>query len=335
MMSTFNATSHRAFGDDMIDPIIRSCSRKRPHEIDNSISGDSTNHHTSNHPSATKQHNQQQHNQQQQQQQQRGGYCHAYSHQQQPTSGTNKRQRQNRDELQYAAATIQKALADAGRPAANVAEFSSPRQDGVDMDGCKVLTAREFDEQFDCDRRGAGTRSDAEYDDCDDYNLASMYMIAGLVQSTRHHYDFSSKDDEAAAGSGNAAGPSYLLPIKKQSKSASGKEEAYGISASACDENSSEVLSSWTPSSGSFNHLNYYNSGKNGSNIDNDNRSDGLSSDMTGEEGGDSSSSSSSSSSSYAYSSENGDDVDESSRRTKTEDKDNQGDFDGPYSVIG
>jgi len=290
MMSTFNATSQHAFGVDRMDPIIRSGSRKRPQENYKSISGDSTNDHTNIN------------------QQQRGGYCHAYSQRQQQQQQQSKRQRQNADELQYVAATatIQKALADAGRPAANSAGRSSPRPDGVDMDGCRVVTAREFDEEFNFN--GGDDRQDAKYDDCDDYDLASMYMIAGLVRSTRRHYDFSSNDDddddddEAPTESGNAAaGPSSpsshnyngeehlpLPPTKTQSKSASGKEEAHGIStnANSNDENSSEVLSSWTPSSGSFNHLNYYSCGKNGSNIDNDNRSDGQSSDMAGEGGG-------------------------------------------------
>jgi hypothetical protein len=336
MMSTFDATSHHAFafGDDRIDPIIRSGGGKRPQEISNSIGG---------YPSTVGQH------------QHRGGEDCQACIRQRPTAanahrdgsngGGGKRRRQSRDELQYAAAIArEEALlaGGAGRPAddAGVAESSSsPRPpDGVGVlgGGCGVATAREFDEMF---GGGAG---------CDDYDLASMYAIAGLLRSARCHYGFSWSDDEAAATEfGNAAGPRTsrgnncggLTPTDKQPKSASGRYGAHAIIGTNANydkklsmNNSSHTLSSWTPSSGSSNRLNYYGGGgRGGSNIDNDNRSDGQSSDMAAGEGG----GSSSSPSVYSDTSENGNEVDEPPQQTDADDKDNRGDFDGPYAVIG
>ncbi|KAL3785933.1 hypothetical protein ACHAW5_006815 [Stephanodiscus triporus] len=307
MMSTFNATSHD-FGD-RFNPII--CSRKRPQE--KGISDSTIN----------------------------DGYYHAHSHQQPPrhasqhsndvTSGS-KRHRQSKEELQYTAATIQKVLADAGMP--TMSNTTSDRREralplgSVDMDGCKVMTSSEFDDyeddmnaQADKLNGDQGTRSNAG--NCDDYNLASMYMIAGLIQSTRHHYSFSS-NDAAATKPANAAGPNSssrneALPTKKQSKSMT-KEEVHTtiLNDKKSSEDHFEVLSSWTPSTSSFNHHNYYDSK---SNIDDDNRSDEQSSGMAGGEGGESSSSS------YSGSSEN--------EETNHKERSGSIDFDGPYSVIG
>jgi hypothetical protein len=101
------------------------------------------------------------------------------------------------------------------------------------------------------------------------------------------------------------------------------------------NEDSSEGLSSWTPSQCSFSHLKYYER----KNIDNDNRSDGQSSGVPGgEEEEEESSGTSSYSDSNANSANGDDDVEE--RQIKG-DKDEQmkksedSDVEQPYSVIG
>jgi hypothetical protein len=368
MMSAFNATSHRAFafGDDGIDPIIASGGRKRPQEISNSIGDDPAGNRNSDHPSTS--------GQRPHHHRQGGGDCDRQARiiRQQPPAnadadahhrnsaangGSGKRRRRSGDELQYAGPTARGEAVLAGRPGDEddgVAEsLPSPRQpDGVDVaGGCGVATAREFDERFGGGIAGWRDRGD-------DYDLSSMHAIAGLLRATRRHYGFSSSDDEAAAaGSGkDAAGPRSsrgngngegLPPTERQQpKSASGRDGSYAIigtnDATNYDEklsmdNSSHTLSSWTPSSGSSNRLNYCGGGscRGGSNIDNNNRSEGQSSDMAGGEGGGSSSSLSSSPSLCSDSSENGNDADESPQRTKADDKDNRGSFDGPYKVVG
>ena len=204
------------------------------------------------------------------------------------TSG-NKRRLQNKDELelQYTAATIKEALADAGRPTVNITTRDRREhalQPGtVNMDGCKVMTSLDFDEyemnaQADELDGYPATRSNAG--NCDDQYLASMYVIVGLIQSTPHYYSFPLIYN-AASQSGNGAGPNSPScnedqPTKKQTKSMT-EVSTVNLNDERLSKDNSEGFSSWTPSSGSFNHLNYYNSTI--YNIDNDNRSDGQSSD--------------------------------------------------------
>ena len=204
------------------------------------------------------------------------------------TSG-NKRRRQNKDELelQYTAATIKEVLADAGRPTVNI--MTHDRREHalqlgiVNMDGCKVVTSLDFDEyemnaQADELDGYPATRSNAG--NCDDQDLASMYVIAGLVQSTPHYYSFP-LIYKAGIQSGNGAGPNSPCynedqPTKKQTKSMT-EVSTINLNDERLSKDNSEGFSSWTPSSSSFNHLNYYDSTF--YNIDNDNRSDGQSSD--------------------------------------------------------
>ena len=255
----------------------------------------------------------------------------------------NKRYRQNsKDELQHTALTIQAALADIVRSPMSITTRGGPERDlplgSVNMDGCKLVTANELD---DCD--GAmNAQADQEIRDqgnCDDYNLASMYMISGLIQSTRNHYDVSSNVEAATKVRKTAVSrrSSSIIDLPTAKKTKRATQDVFtanlnDIKLGEDDENNSEGLSSWTPSMSSFNRLNYYDRKSN--DIDTDNRSDGQSSGGEGEE----SSGSSSYSDSNASATEKGDDVEDSQMKADDDHhrkRSESTDFDGPYAVIG
>lgn len=251
-----------------------------------------------------------------------------------------KRQRQNksRDELQYIAATIQQALVDTGRPLitnmmCDCREPSLPHS-SVDMNGCKLVTSSEFDS---CESTLNAQPDNKEENgdqgnDCDEYNLASMYMMSSLIQSTRHHYE-SSSNYEATSKVATISNSNADFPTTKQNKTMYTKSltnEQLGED----NEDNSEGLSSWTPSQSSFSHLNYYER----KNIDNDNRSDGQSSGMPGGEEEEESSGTSSYSDSNASSVNGDDDVDDRQIKADEDDpikKSEDSDVKRPYSVIG
>ena len=253
------------------------------------------------------------------------------------------RQNKSKDELQYIAATIQQALVHTGRPLITIMMCDSREPSlppgSVDMNGCKVMTSSEFDS---CESTMTAQPDNKEENgdqgnDCDEYNLASMYMMSSLIQSTRHHYEsslnYEAKDGKVTVSNSSSSSNTYF-PTTKQSKNLYTKtltNEQLGED----NEDSSEGLSSWTPSQCSFSHLKYYER----KNIDNDNRSDGQSSGVPGgEEEEEESSGTSSYSDSNANSANGDDDVEE--RQIKG-DKDEQmkksedSDVEQPYSVIG
>jgi hypothetical protein len=108
-----------------------------------------------------------------------------------------KRQRPNKsmDELQYIAANIQQALVNKGRPLITIMmcdsrEHSLPPS-SVDMSGCKVMTSSEYDRcesTMNAPQLDHKERNGNQGNNCDEYNLATMYMMSSLIQSTRHHY---------------------------------------------------------------------------------------------------------------------------------------------------
>ena len=254
-----------------------------------------------------------------------------------------KRQRPNKsmDELQYIAANIQQALVNKGRPLITIMmcdsrEHSLPPS-SVNMKGCKVMTSSEYDRESTMNAQPDHKEENGDQgNDCDEYNLASMYLMSSLIQSTRHHYE-SFPNYESKVGkvtvSNSSSSSNADFPTTKQSKNLYTKtltNEKLGED----NEDNSEGLSSWTQSQSSFSHLKY-NERKN---IDNDNRSDGQSSGMPGSEEEEESSETFSNSDSNA-SSVNGDDdvkeryikADEDERMKKSEDSD----IERPYSVIG
>lgn len=255
-----------------------------------------------------------------------------------------KRQRQNnsKDELQYIAATIQQALVDTGRPLitnmiCGSREPSFP-PGSVDMNRCKVLTSSKFDSSESTlnaqpdDKEENGDQGN----DCDEYNLASMYMMSSLIQSTRHHYEsFSNYEGtrRVATISNSLSSRNADFPTTKQSKSVYTKTLTNEQLGKDKDDNS-EGLSSWTPSQSSCSHLKYYEK----KSIDNDNRSEGQSSGMPGGEEEEESSGTISYSDSNASSANGDNDVDGTQIKANEEERMNKFEesvVERPYSVIG
>jgi hypothetical protein len=275
-------------------------------------------------------------------------------------NGSRRQRRTNKDELQYAAFTAHDELA----LRRQLSRSSLVDDENIMDDGCRVVTSREYYGEEERDGFVQHPNKKRTRDD-DEYNLASMYMIAGLLQSSRHHYDFatataSNDDDEAPDTSESSRTTidnveSPPPPIKKHGgtiiAATKGDDVRGGIDNDAreedgrsttysCEDNS-EGLSTWTPSSSSsssFRRTNYCASNNN--NIDNDNRSDGQSSDMAFGAGG----GGGSSTSSYSDSSDGCGDgygiIDDARAAMTMTTNDNatdkyNHDYDGPYAVIG
>lgn len=230
--------------------------------------------------------------------------------------GTSNKRRRHNEELEFSAASIESACSAAGRsPVLSRRERALPLG-SVDMDGAKVVTSREFDIIY-------TTENEAQ----EDYNLLSMYMIAGLIQATRHYYCFSGEDKKTfttttrmvqTANSATDADTTSIsndntLPITTNQsicETATIYTNTNNFNDEKVRKDNSEGLSSWAPSASSCRHnFNYCDT----KSIDDDNRSYEQSSDMAKEE--------SSSSSLYSLASNDGDDVCKN--------------YDGPYSVIG
>ena len=226
------------------------------------------------------------------------------------------------------------------------------------MDGAKVVTSREFDiyattnttttqdddgaaareaqedcREYDCDsKKDVGDSTSGDTSNADDYNLLSMYMIAGLIQSTHQYYCFSSDDknntlttttkimvqtaNSATAADTTSNSNDDTPPITMNQTIGATTTTTYNnhnhFNDEKFSEDNSEGLSSWAPSASSCRHHSFNYCDKKA--IDNDNRSDEQSSDMGKEER-----SSASSLDSLASN-----DVDVECKN-----------YDGPYSVIG
>lgn len=223
------------------------------------------------------------------------GYYYAHTHTHHPATvnrssdaQSNKRRRQ-KEELQYTAATIQSAFTNAGRPPMSIMTRNRRERalpmGSVDMECARVITSDEFDEMDDNNDQldGAEEQSQAEAETktqessksygTDEYDVSSMYMLSGLIQSTRNYYGFSC-DDTATITAGN----SNNHHRQSSNNDETNLTQVYSnYNDEKLGQDNSEGLSSWTPSISSCNDLNEYNDKKN---IDNDNRSDGQSSDM-------------------------------------------------------
>lgn len=176
----------------------------------------------------------------------------------------------------------------------------------VDMQGVKVVTSAEFDnldymndneeeQDGDVHQGEAGQHQHEEESsgsnyDSEDYDVSSMYMLSGLIQSTRHYYSFVS-DDTAATNAEASPSASMIAAsdvqfsndrLSSQETSANLTQVYKNYNDEKLSEDNSEGLSSWTPSCRSYNDLMNENDRKD---IDNDNRSDGQSSDMGSAEG--------------------------------------------------
>jgi hypothetical protein len=233
------------------------------------------------------------------------GYYYAVAH---PSSSSNdaasNKRRRQRQELNYTAATIQRALTNAGRPpvsvmARNRRERALP-MGSVDMGGARMMTSAEFDALDNDDNEvgdassqrendlqaGAETKSEDRTETvssadnrADEYDISSMYMLSGLIQSTRHYYNFSNDNSDATTATASVNNTSSNIINYRPARNGKATQLTQSYN-SACNdeklsEDNSEGLSSWTPSS-SYNSLN----DNERKDIDNYNRSDGQSSDM-------------------------------------------------------
>ncbi|KAL7552135.1 hypothetical protein ACHAWF_015409 [Thalassiosira exigua] len=195
-----------------------------------------------------------------------------------PHNATSAKRKRQREEGAYAAAVVEKSLADAGRPPMST---SSPRgralpRGSSDESGARVMSSREWDRSEAIGAKRRRPDETAENDGISDeqkeagahrqgampsYDVSTMYALAGLIQSTRRYYNFSDGEDHAD-GNGMLSRSDHCSDDK-------------------LSENS-EGQSSWTPSStfGGEMTLGDWNEKKG---LDDDNRSDGQSS--AGEDG--------------------------------------------------
>ena len=198
-------------------------------------------------------------------------------------SASNKRRRQ-REEFHYTVATIHTALADAGRPHMGILSNRRERAlplGSVNMELAKVVTSSEYDRQeaemataAQIDQKRGDDRNDETDLDNDHSNVvSSMYMMANLIQSTRHCYSHCFASDDAVVNS------VHVLSKDKQSEEETNVTQACmsynhnrGSKKAPCEDNA-EGFSTCAPSS-SYGEL----TDNNQKNIDNDNRSDEQSS---------------------------------------------------------
>ena len=222
-------------------------------------------------------------------------YAHTHQHHTNDAASSNKRCRQKED-LRYAAATIQQSLSDAGHhDARDMSSILQNRREralpmgSVDMSTVKlVVTSTKFDsemsggeeclvvdeeEQNDIDGQSKADTNSSDVDQEEEYNdVSEMYMLSNLIQSTRQYYSFSSDDTKTTQVTAS-------LPTTVSHVHSTNFTNNHEKSLPRSD--SSEGLSSYTPLS-SENDLNHDddNGDDKKKDIDNDNRSDGQSSDM-------------------------------------------------------
>ena len=225
----------------------------------------------------------------------RQGYYYAHTHQHDPNSITANKRRRQKEDLRYAAATIQQSLSDAGHhDARDMSSILQNRREralpmgSVDMSTVKlVVTSTKFDsemsggeeclvvdeeEQNDIDGQSKADTNSSDVDQEEEYNdVSEMYMLSNLIQSTRQYYSFSSDDTKTTQVTAS-------LPTTVSHVHSTNFTNNHEKSLPRSD--SSEGLSSYTPLS-SENDLNDGDDNDNKKkDIDNDNRSDGQSSDM-------------------------------------------------------
>mmetsp|Transcript_32459 Transcript_32459/g.62105 ORF Transcript_32459/g.62105 Transcript_32459/m.62105 type:complete len:345 (-) Transcript_32459:78-1112(-) len=211
------------------------------------------------------------------------------------SSSTASKRRRQKEELAYAAATVKTALAEAAHLPSSILnnwrEHASPiGSDGDDMEGVKVMTSSDFDREEEAEIMAMNGDDNIQQEDQQQQvenetidertsqeedpngNVSSMYMLAGLIQSTRNYYSF-----EIAAHDDTAT--SLMINNTNNDKEDSMAQAYIDYNSNnynnekAPSEDNSEDLSSWTPYS-SLNNLD----DNERKNIDNDNRSDDQSS---------------------------------------------------------
>ena len=228
-------------------------------------------------------------------------YAHTHQHHTNDAASSNKRCRQKED-LRYAASTIQQSLSDAGHhDARDMSSILQNRREralpmgSVDMSTVKLVTSAEFDSEMNEKEDMKGEQEDGEENKEENtYDVNSMFMLSSLIQSTRQYYSFSNNDTTttaSAAGQASSSSSNGTVNQPRSTTQSSNNSNNNAMTTQAYhninDEDISEGTSTWTPSppittnddgveSSTNELLNDYLK----KNIDNDNRSDGLSSDM-------------------------------------------------------
>jgi hypothetical protein len=176
------------------------------------------------------------------------------------------KRRRLKDELQYTAATIQQALENAGRPPLSLLTCRARALTGsVSTDSCMVISSTEYDASA-AASAVVVTDSITAADDDNDYSqdrnsdVDEMLVYASLIQSTRQFYRFG--DDTASL-----VNPKESINNDKDDGQGNDDDDDEEIRAS------SDTTSTWTPTS-ICNQVNLNDK----KTIDNENRSDGMSS---------------------------------------------------------
>ena len=170
---------------------------------------------------------------------------------------TSDAKRKRRDELNYTAHTIRQALEDAGRPPIKLmTRRVRALPISVNTDGCTTISSAEYDKSI----VPTVVASSNESNDTQD-GVNEMMLYATLVESTRHCYKFKESTS-----------------LSNPFESIHGDQEERGVIGDDNDEDeelraSSDTTSTWAPSF-SCNQVNLNDKKI----IDNDNRSDGTSS---------------------------------------------------------
>lgn len=174
-------------------------------------------------------------------------------------SAADAKRRRLKDELHYTAATVQQALANAGRPPVSMLTCrvrALPRN--VNTDGCVLISSTEYETS---NAVVEDSTAAASTDDTQDGQSSAdeMLLYASLIRSTRHFYRL---EDSASLAS-----PTELINNKEDHTGDDNDDEEEELRAS------SDATSTWAPSS-TCNNVNLNDK----KTIDNDNRSDGASS---------------------------------------------------------
>ncbi len=186
--------------------------------------------------------------------------------------------------MQYTAATIQSALQAAGRPPMSVLDRRRERafpQGLVDMNAAKVMSSSEYDRQNGPFFGMGSSNSSKDAEESSDLTSQERASVSNLDQAACEEFDYASLVVSTRTYYKNAfrTAPASNFTVSN-SKVARGKSVNNDVDKNS---DSSEDVSSWTPSSRSNDLMIYM------KNIDNDNRSDDISSEAAEESSSESS----------------------------------------------
>jgi len=180
------------------------------------------------------------------------------------TSAADAKRRRLKDELHYTASTIQQALENAGRPPVSLLTCRvRALPSSVNTDSCMVISSAEYDAASTAVAEDSTTAASADNDTRDGQSsVDEMLLYASLIQSTRQYYRL---EDSAPL-------------VTPKGSINNDEEDDRGDNGNDDDDDeeiraSSDTTSTWAPSS-ICNNVNLNDK----KTIDNDNRSDGTSS---------------------------------------------------------